>query len=245
MKEAIDTSPSRRQVLRLAAMVTACAVATKATNAAEPLKGESNNSYVPAEGVSTFESVWQTVRDRFYDQRHNGLDWLAVRERYLPDVQRATSQNSLARVINTMLSELHASHTRFYTPDEPEYFQLADIFVGPLRRRGLQRAFPDGRISYPGIGIISGSEATGRNTITGVIDGTPAQQAGLRAGDEIIAADGTAYEPIGSFRGKVGKSVALEVRRGASVVQIPVMPVDLEPTKCSFVVSSLGGPRPD
>ncbi|WP_275200929.1 PDZ domain-containing protein, partial [Bradyrhizobium sp. CSA207] len=125
-----------------------------------------------------------------------------------------------------MLSELHASHTRFYTPDEPEYYQLADIFVGALRRRGLQRAFPDGRISYPGIGIISGFEATGRNTITGVIDGTPAQQAGLRAGDEIIAADGTAFEPIESFRGKVGKSVVLEVRRGASVVQIPVMPVD-------------------
>ena len=115
MKEAIDTSPSPRQVLRLAAMVTACAVAAKAPNAAEPLKGEASNAYVPADGVSTFESVWQTVRDRFYDPRHNGLDWLAVRERYLPDVQRATSQNSLARVINTMLSELHASHTRFYT----------------------------------------------------------------------------------------------------------------------------------
>jgi len=130
-----------------------------------------------------------------------------------------------------MLSELHASHTRFYTPDEPEYYQLADIFVGALRRRGLQRAFPDGRVSYPGIGIISGFEATGRNTITAVIDGTPAQQAGLRAGDEIVAADGTAFEPVGSFRGKVGQSVVLEVHRGASVMQISVVPVDLEPTK--------------
>src|SRR6516164_1243887 len=203
--------------------------AVKASNA-EELSRETKSAHVPTDGVSTFESVWQTVRDRFYDPRHNGLDWLAVRERYLPDVQRATSQNSLARVINTMLSELHASHTRFYTPDEPEYFQLADIFVGALRRRGLPRAFPDGRISYPGIGIISGSEATGRKTIIGVIDGTPAQPAGLRAGDEIIAADGTAFEPIGSFRGKVGKSVALEVQRGASAVQIPVMPVELEPT---------------
>lgn len=91
MKEAIDTSPSRRQVLRLAAMVTASAVAAKAANAAEPLRGETNNVYVSADGVSTFESVWQTVRDRFYDPRHNGQDWLAVRERYLPDVQRATS----------------------------------------------------------------------------------------------------------------------------------------------------------
>jgi carboxyl-terminal processing protease len=231
MKEAIDTSPSRRQVLRLVATVVACAVAAKASNAAEPLKGEAANSYVLADGVSTFERVWQTIRDRFFDPRHNGLDWLAVRERYLPDVQRATSQNSLARVINIMLSELHASHTRFYTPDEPEYYQLADIFVGALRRRGLQSAFPDGRISYPGIGIISGFEATGRNTITGIIDGTPAQQAGLRAGDEIVAADGTAFEPVESFRGKVGTSVVLEVHRGASMVQIPVMPLVLEPTK--------------
>ncbi|SDJ84568.1 carboxyl-terminal processing protease [Bradyrhizobium sp. Rc2d] len=231
MKQAIDTLPSRRQVLRLAAMVTASAVVAKPPKAAEALKEGTDNSYVPADGVSTFENVWQTVRDRFYDPHHSGLDWPAVRERYLPDVRRATSQSSLARVINTMLSELHAPHTRFYTPDEPEYYQLADIFSGALRRRGLQRAFPDGRISYPGIGIISRSEATGCNTITGVIDGTPAQQAGLRAGDEITAADGMAFEPVASFRGKVGKPVILEVHRGASVVQIPVRPVDLEPTK--------------
>jgi carboxyl-terminal processing protease len=231
MKQATDTSPSRRQVLRLAAAVTACAVTAKALNAAEPLRRETNSSYVPTDGVSAFESVWRTVRDRFYDPRHNGLNWLAVREKYLPDVQRATSEKSLARIINAMLSELHASHTRFYKPDEPEYYQLADIFVGALRRRGLQRAFPDGRISYPGIGIISGLEATGLNTITGVIDGTPAQQAGLRVGDEIVAADGTAFEPIGSFRGKVGKSVVLEVHRGTSVVEIQIMPVDLEPTR--------------
>lgn len=231
MKAAIDTSPSRRQVLRLAAMATAWSVAAKAPSAAEQLKAETSTSYVPADGVSTFESVWQTVRDHFYDPRHNGLDWPTVRERYLPDAQRATSQNSLARVINTMLSELHASHTRFYTPAEPEYYQLADIFAGALRRRGLQRAFPDGRISYPGIGILSGVEASGRNTITAVIDGAPAQQAGLLAGDEIIAADGTAFEPIGSFRGRVGQSVTLEVHRGASVLQVPVTPVDLEPTK--------------
>jgi carboxyl-terminal processing protease len=228
MKEASETSPSRRQVLRLAVMATACAMAS---NAAEALNREINSANVPADGVSTFESVWQTVRDRFYDPRHNGLDWLAVRERYLPDVQRATSQEAVARVINTMLSELHASHTRFYTLEEPEYYQLADIFVGALRRRGLQRVFPDGRVSYPGIGIISGSEAGVRHTITAVIDGTPAQQAGLRPGDEVVAADGTAFEPIGSFRGKIGKTVVLGVHRGGSDLQISVVPFDLEPTK--------------
>jgi carboxyl-terminal processing protease len=205
-------------------------MSAKASNA-EVLSRETNGAHVPTDGVSTFEGVWQTVRDRFYDPRYNGLDWLAIRERYLPDVERATSQDSVARVINTMLSQLHASHTRFYTPDEPEYYQLADIFVGALRRRGLQRAFPDGRISYPGIGIISGSETSFRNTITAVIDGTPAQQAGLRPGDEVVTADDTAFEPIGSFRGKVSKTVLLKVHRGGSDLQISVVPADLEPTK--------------
>jgi carboxyl-terminal processing protease len=230
MKQAIDTSPSRRQVLRLAAFAAASAVPAKAANA-EELSRETNGSHVPADGVSTFESVWRTVRDHFYDPRHNGLDWPAVRERYLSDVERATSEDSVARVINAMLSELHASHTHFYTPDEPEYYQLADIFVGALRRRGLERAFPDGRISYPGIGIISASEKDARHTITAIIDGTPAQQAGLRPGDEIIAADGTAFEPIGSFRGKVGKTVVLEIHRDGSDRQISVAPVDIEPNK--------------
>jgi carboxyl-terminal processing protease len=230
MKQAIDTSPSRRQVLRLAAFAAASTVPAKAANA-EVLSRETNGAYVPADGVSTFESVWQTVRDHFCDPHHNGLDWPAVRERYLPDVERATSQDSVARIINAMLSELHASHTRFYTRDESEYYQLADIFVGALRRRGLERAFPDGRISYPGIGLISASAASARHTITAVIDGTPGQQAGLRAGDEIVTADGTAFDPIGSFRGKVGKSVVLQVHRGASDLQISVVPVDLEPNK--------------
>jgi carboxyl-terminal processing protease len=230
MKQAIGTSPSRRQVLRLAASAAASAVSAK-TASAELLSRETDGAHVAPDGVSTFESVWQTVRDHFYDPRHNGLDWPAVRERYLPDVERATTEHSVARVVNAMLSELHASHTRFYTRDEPEYYQLADIFAGALRRRGLQRAFPDGRISYPGIGIISGSEANARHTITAVIDGTPAQQAGLRPGDEIIAADGTPFEPIGSFRGKVGKTVVLGAHRAASDLQISVAPVDLEPAK--------------
>src|SRR5260370_17866585 len=98
MKEAIDTSPSRRQVLRLAAMVTACAVAAKAPNAAGPLKGETSKAYVPADGVSTFESVLQTVRDRFYDPRHNGLDWLAVRLWISPTPSSGTSHNPPARL---------------------------------------------------------------------------------------------------------------------------------------------------
>ena len=159
------------------------------------------NPQAPAlsDGISTFEGVWQTVRDRFYDPHLNGLDWPAVRERHRAAVVEATSDERLAEVINDMLSELHASHTHYYTVDEPEYYQLAGIFAGGLRRRGLDRAFPGGRISYPGIGILSRPGVSGSSVITGVIEGTPAEKAGLLAGDEIVSADGAPFEPVGHF----------------------------------------------
>ena len=66
-----------------------------------------------SDGISIFEDVWQTVRDRFYDPHFNGLDWSAVSERYRAAAAQAISDERLAVVINNMLSELHASHTRY------------------------------------------------------------------------------------------------------------------------------------
>jgi carboxyl-terminal processing protease len=218
MKKRINAAQPRRNFLRLAATAAASAMPPRVLRAEERQAGKQAPPYAVSTGVPTFEEVWRTVRDRFYDPHLDGLDWSAVRNRYMPDAVKAISAQELAGVINRMLSELHASHTRYYTPDEPEYYQLADIFAGALWRHGLQRAFPDGRISYPGIGILSRADAPDLGMITGVIDGTSAQQAGLRAGDEIISADGAPFQPVGSFRGKVGKSVALVLRRAGTVM---------------------------
>src|SRR6478736_797517 len=150
MKKVINSAPSRRHFLRLSSMAAASALAPTVLWAEQREAGDSVTSQAVSARIATFEEVWRTVRDRFYDPHLHGLDWSAVRERYLPDAARASSEEALASIINGMLSELHASHTRYYTPYEPEYYQLSDIFAGALRRRGLERAFPGGRISYPG-----------------------------------------------------------------------------------------------
>ena len=62
-----------------------------------------------------------------------------------------------------------------------------------------------------------------------MIEGTPAQHAGLFAGDQIISADGALFQPVQSFRGKVGVKVVLALRRAGTVMQVPVTPVDIEP----------------
>ncbi|MFK4654783.1 carboxyl-terminal processing protease [Bradyrhizobium japonicum] len=231
MKKVINSALSRRHFLRLTSVAAASALTPTVLWAEQQQAADSATSQAVPARIATFEEVWRTVRDRFYDPHLDGLDWSAVRERYLPDATRASSEEALAGVINSMLSELHASHTRYYTPYEPEYYQLSDIFAGALRRRGLERVFPNGRISYPGVGILSRLDTQGRNMITGVIEGTPAQQAGLLAGDAIVFADGAPFEPVQSFRGKVGKEVVLGLRRAGAFMQISVTPVEIEPNK--------------
>jgi carboxyl-terminal processing protease len=228
MENRPNAARPRRLVLQLTALA-AASFALPGPLGAQQAREEPANAL--PDGIGTFESVWQTVRDRFYDPHLNGLDWSAVRERYRADAAQATSDVRLAEVINGMLSELHASHTRYYTTDDPEYYQLAGIFAGALRRRGLDRAFPGGRISYPGIGILSHPGASGGSVITGVIEGTPAEKAGLLRGDEIISADGAPFEPVRSFRDKVGKQVILTLRRAGAPQQLTVTSVEIEPNK--------------
>jgi carboxyl-terminal processing protease len=212
-------------------MAAASALAPTVLWAEQREPADSATSQAVSARTATFEEVWRTVRDRFYDPHLHGLDWSAARERYLPDATRANSEEALASVINSMLSELQASHTRYYTPYEPEYYQLSDIFAGALRRRGLERAFPSGRISYPGIGVLSRLDMQGRSMITGVIEGTPAQQAGLLAGDVIVFADDAPFQPVQSFRDKIAKEVVLGLRRAGAFMQISITPVDIEPNK--------------
>jgi len=221
---------SRRHFFQLATMAAGLTIFPQVLRAQPEARGPATSATLSADATA-FEEVWRTVRDRFYDPHLHGLDWPAVRERYLPDVAQATSPEALATIINRMLSELHASHTHYYTPEEPQYYQLADIFAGALRRRGLERVFPSGHVSYPGIGVLSRGDTGGSGVISGVIEGTPAQQAGLLVGDEIISADGAPFQPVGSFRGKVGNQVVLVVRRAGTAIPVPVRPTDIEPNK--------------
>ncbi|HXW54192.1 MAG TPA: S41 family peptidase [Candidatus Cybelea sp.] len=58
-----------------------------------------------------FEDAWRLERDYFYDRHMNGVDWAAMRQRYLPLVDRVADRNELNDVIAQMVSELSALHT--------------------------------------------------------------------------------------------------------------------------------------
>ena len=57
-----------------------------------------------------FLDAWRLERDYFYDRKMHGIDWQAVRERYLPLVDRVSDRRELDDVIAQMASELSALH---------------------------------------------------------------------------------------------------------------------------------------
>lgn len=71
-----------------------------------------------------FTEAWRLERDYFYDRGMHGVDWGAIKAKYLPLVDRVTDRAELSDILSQMVGELSALH----------------IFVrgGDLRRGGDQ-----------------------------------------------------------------------------------------------------------
>ncbi len=57
-----------------------------------------------------FYDAWRLERDYFYDRNMQGVDWNAMRTRYLPLVDRVSDREELNDVIAQMVGELSALH---------------------------------------------------------------------------------------------------------------------------------------
>ena len=195
-----------------------------------PLPAEAATAEPQAKSdTDVFDEAWRLVQNKFYDRNLLGLDWEAVGNKHRGAYAEAKTDAERSAAINAMLDELGVSHTHHFIKEQPSYYQLVDIFSWPLRR-DIPKYFSGGAITYSGIGIFT-KKIDGKTFISGVLAGLPADTAGLRVGDEIISADGSSFEPIGSFRGKEGEAVALAIRRDADgpVTTIAVRPQRIKP----------------
>jgi carboxyl-terminal processing protease len=185
----------------------------------------------PALNAVVFDEAWRLVRDNFYDRNLKGLDWDKIGDAHRGEYLAANTDEERSQAINAMLRELQASHMLHATTAEPAYYQLSDIFSWGLRN-DLPRYFPDGKISYPGIGIFT-RDVDGKMFVSGVLAGLPGDKGGLKVGDELLSVDGKPFEPVASFRDKIGKSVLISVRREPEgpEVSLTVTPEQLAPGK--------------
>jgi len=134
------------------------------------------------------------------DRREDWRLFLPAYERVAKSLGEKGQQQDIDRsIVDGMAKSLHEAHT-YYMP--PEIFSMT---MAELQNRS----------QYAGIGVQMGQDLT----ITDVFEGSPAEGAGLKPGDQIVAVEGNPTEGMTpadtseKIRGTPGTSVTLSVRR--------------------------------
>lgn len=153
-----------------------------------------------ADYVRLAEALWDTVNRNFFDPAMNGVDFAAVRQRYLPLFAKITSDAEFLDLGNRMIRELRTSHLDVIPP--PGFWERQGH--GPQGVASQRLRTSGGRVyhfaSAPGVSAD-----------------------GLRAGDEILSPASEQVGPIGGagnlrVRGCDGeeRSIPVVYRKGQS-----------------------------
>jgi tricorn protease len=82
-----------------------------------------------------FLDAWRMERDFFYDPNMHGVNWTAMRDRYLPLVDRAADREELNEVIAQLAGELSALHTFVFGGDSRKPADQVDLAALGARLR--------------------------------------------------------------------------------------------------------------
>ena len=141
-----------------------------------------------------FEAVWEAVRDQHLDPTYGGVDWNAVGEEYRAKISAGLPADEFTQAMRDMLGKLPEGDASYQT-----------------RAERLEAESTDAS-QYQGIGafIAFRVEPEPHVVILAVVEGSPAETAGLQAHDSIYAIDG---EPI---RADEAETVAQRIRGSAN-----------------------------
>ncbi len=172
-----------------------------------------------AEWLQFFNDAWLMHRDQFYDPAMRGLDWVAVREKYAPLVERVTERRELNDVLGQMIGELNALHSSVRGGDVPSDPNApTPSILGAVLTQ-----------TKAGVEI----EHIFRHESEVPADAPPLAVPGVDAanGDVIVAINGVATQSLASvhraLRNQAGKQVLLTLKRGRDEIKTVVVPSDL------------------
>ena len=120
--------------------------------------------------IESFEYVWTTIRDKYFDPSLGGLDWDKVKEELRPKVENAESMSQVRAVLNDMISRLGVSHFA--------------IIPSEAYRDLRQPEKPRGGVTGIDVRVIDSHVL-----VNSVRKGSPAAEAGVKTGWEIVRID--------------------------------------------------------
>lgn len=122
--------------------------------------------------LESFDYVWSTINEKHFDPEFGGLDWEGVRDELRPRIERASSTPEARAAIDEMIKRLGLSHFNIVPAEVYEAMDHPDA-GSPL----------DGRVGID-VRVIDG-----RALVVSVLEASPADDAGVRLGWEILRVD--------------------------------------------------------
>lgn len=155
-----------------------------------------------------FDTIAASVTLNFYDHTFRGLPWARRVEQFRRRIRCSDGPDRIAAVANSLFGLLKASHTGVYTADDLSYWALESIF---------SQSIDDYRVAYVGIWP---RRYSGRWFARYVLQGSPAADAGVLPGDELISIDGKPYRPLGFRAGASAILIVSEDGRSRRAMHI-------------------------
>jgi carboxyl-terminal processing protease len=148
-----------------------------------------------------FQKLWQVIKDEYLYRDFNGLDWDAAYEEYSQMIETGMTDENFYMAMVEMVDSLGDDHSVFLDPSE--------TLAG--------EAEYEGQYDYAGIGLVNVVvPERNRLVVILVFPNGPADKAGIKIHDSILAIDG---EPVldeegfrnQSLRGPIGSHITLTI----------------------------------
>lgn len=173
-----------------------------------------------------FLKSWRIIKSKYYDPTMNGQDWSRWNKHYIDKIE--TTEDAYV-AINSMLASLDDPYSRFL--NQEEYKE--------------QNTNIDAKIVGIGVNIMS---ISGKIFVISVVDDTPANKAGIKAGDIILKVDGkdvsgtTINDVAALIRGEINTTVCLELLRDKKkiVKSIKREEIQIKNIKASLIDKTIG-----
>jgi len=191
----------------LLCLTLACAAITGVSVTEEPASVQFGPSYAPQEHQArTLDAIWNLLEQNYIYYGSADVDWETLQERYNQRVRSGLSSEEFNDLMGELESELPEGSLVWQSREERIETDLTDAST------------------YQGIGafVAFKAESVPHVVILSVIEGSPAEEAGLQAHDSILSIDGDpvrldeGLSVVERIRGPAGSSVTLEVQTPGS-----------------------------